>query len=43
MTTYITLTCDCGEEWEVEACTDLGACDLVYPPDGECPSCGVAS
>jgi hypothetical protein len=41
LTTYVELHCDsCGNTWTVEACTDLGAFDLVYPDDGTC-DCGA--
>lgn len=40
LTTYITLTCECGEEWTAEVCTDLGARDFVYPDEANCPDCG---
>lgn len=40
LTTHLTLTCPCGEEWSAEACMDLGACDLLDPADAICPECG---
>jgi hypothetical protein len=41
LTTYVELSCSCGEGWEAEACKDLGALDFVYEEDTLCPSCGA--